>query len=156
MLALVTTYTVLLSFHIFAAVVWVGGALVLQVLAFFALRSKLPGRRAEFAREVEWVGTRIFLPTSLALLGLGFWLIHEGGWDYKLWIVLGLAGIAFSIVVGAAFLGPQSKRLAGLIEAEGPDSAVVAAKIRQLLLVSRVELVILVLLVFDMVLKPGT
>ncbi|CAN5341612.1 hypothetical protein BH18ACT12_BH18ACT12_23410 [soil metagenome] len=53
---------------------------MINVLSFFALRSKLPGRRAEFAREVEWVGTRIFTPASRILLGLGFWLIYDLDW----------------------------------------------------------------------------
>ena len=78
MIAIVTTYTVLLSFHILAAVVWVGGAFVLQILALFALRSQLPGRKAEFACEAEAVGLRVIAPTSLVLLGLGCSLIHEG------------------------------------------------------------------------------
>ena len=60
---------------------------------------------------------RLFAPTSLVLLGLGFWLIHEGHWPYKLWIVLALIGFALSFVTGIAFLGPESKRIANAIEA---------------------------------------
>jgi uncharacterized membrane protein len=156
MIAIVTTYTLLLAFHIFAAVVWVGGALMLNLLALLALRSKLPGRRAEFAREAELVGMRLFAPTSLVLLGLGFWLIHEGHWNYDLWIVLALIGFALSFVTGIAFLGPEAKRIANAIESQGPESPEVASRIDRVLLVSRIELLILVLLVFDMVLKPGT
>jgi uncharacterized membrane protein len=127
-----------------------------QTPALFALRSELPGRKAEFAREAEAVGLRVFAPASLVLLGLGFWLIHEGSWPYDTWIVLALIGFGFSFVTGIAFLGPESKRIAAAIDADGPDSPAVVSRIRRVLVVSRIELAILVLLVFDTVPKPGT
>jgi hypothetical protein len=72
-----TGYDWLKTFHVFLAVVWVGGAVILNLLAVFALRSPLPGRKAEFAREAAWVGTRVFTPASLVLLGLGFWMVYD-------------------------------------------------------------------------------
>ena len=50
----------------------------------------------------------------------------------------------------------ESKRIANAIESQGPESPEVTRRINRVLLVSRTELLILVLLVFDMVLKPGT
>jgi hypothetical protein len=70
--------------------------------------------------------------------------------------VLALIGFGLSFVTGIAFLGPGSKRIADAIESQGPESPEVARRINRVLLVSRTELLILVLLVFDMVLKPGT
>src|SRR5205085_4613482 len=97
-----------------------------------------------------------FMPSALALLGFGFWLIHEGSLPYDLWIVLGLVGLAFSFLTGVAFLAPQSKRLHDEIGRLGADAPEVKARIGRVLLVSRIEAVILVLLVFDMVIKPGS
>jgi uncharacterized membrane protein len=151
----VTTYEWVKAFHVLAAVIWVGGAVVIQILALFALRSKLPGRKAEFAREAEWVGMRIFLPTTLLLIGLGFYLVHDGHWGYHLWVILALVGFGLSFVTGLFFLGPESGRIAKAIDAQGPDAAEVTTRIKRILAVSRVEVAILVLLVFDMVLKPG-
>jgi hypothetical protein len=128
---------------------------MVQFFALLALRSPLPGRAAEFAGEAERIGMRVFMPSSLALLGLGFWLIHEGQWDYKLWIILALVGFAASFLTGIGFLAPQSKRLHDEIGRLGADAPEVQARIRRVLTVSRIEAVILVLLVFDMVIKPG-
>jgi hypothetical protein len=50
----------------------------MQALAFLALRSPLPGRKAESAGEAEIVGLRLFMPASLVLLALGFCLVYEG------------------------------------------------------------------------------
>jgi uncharacterized membrane protein len=155
MMLAVTTYEWVKAFHVLAAVVWVGGAAMVQVLALFALRSKLPGRKAEFAREAEWVGMKIFLPSTLLLVALGFYLVHDGHWGYHLWVILALVGFGLSFVTGLFFLGPESGRIAKAIEAEGPDSETVALRIKRILVVSRIEVAILVLLIFDMVIKPG-
>jgi uncharacterized membrane protein len=155
MMLAVTTYEWVKAFHVLAAVVWVGGAAMVQVLALFALRSKLPGRKAEFAREAEWVGMKIFLPSTLLLVALGFYLVHDGHWGYHLWVILALVGFGLSFVTGLFFLGPESGRIAKAIETEGPDSEAVALRIKRILVVSRIEVAILVLLIFDMVIKPG-
>jgi len=151
----VTSYQVALTVHILAAVIWVGGALMLQILSVLALRSSLPGRTAEFAGEAEVVGTRLFLPTSLILLGLGFYLVHSGHWGYHLWVWLALMGFAFSFLTGFGFLAPESKRIKNLLETQGPESSEAKDRIKRILMISRVEAVILILIVVDMVLKPG-
>ena len=149
-----TGYDWLKAFHVFLAVVWVGGAVLLNILALFALRSPLPGRKAEFAREAAWVGTRIFTPASLALVALGFWMIYDLDWGYPLWIVLGLVAFGLSFLLGVAFLGPRSAKTAKVVERFGPDSPEAAGQIRRVVAVARIDLAILVLVLFDMVLKP--
>jgi uncharacterized membrane protein len=64
-------YNALKFVHVLAAVVWVGGACIVQVYAFLALRTEDPGRVASFAADTEFVGMRVFLPSSLILLGSG-------------------------------------------------------------------------------------
>jgi hypothetical protein len=46
---------------------------------------------------------------------------YSPAWELtQLWVILGLVGIANTIVVGAAFLGPESGRLGRLAEERGP------------------------------------
>ncbi|MDQ3954978.1 MAG: DUF2269 domain-containing protein [Actinomycetota bacterium] len=150
-------YELLKTIHVFFAVIWVGGAATTQVLATRLSRANEPVRLAAFAKDVEFVGTRIFTPSSVVVLGAGIWMVAISGWNFTdLWIVLGLIGIAFSATVGAAFLGPESGRIGKLIEAKGPDDAEVTARLRRIFLVSRVELVVLLLIVINMVVRPGT
>ena len=128
MALLTTTYQWLLTVHILAAVVWVGGAFTLQVMAIRVVRDPDPARLAAFARDTEVVGMRVFLPASLVLLLFGFWLVHEGNWSLSEgWLTFGLIVIGISIVTGAGFLGPESGRIARVIEAEGPASSRCAA-----------------------------
>jgi len=151
-----TTYQWYLAVHILAAVIWVGGAFTIQLLVLRATRPNAPLQVGTLATEVEWVGTRFFIPSSLVLVIMGFLLIHEGNWDWKLWLVFALIVWIASFLVGAAFLGPQAKKLGEDVERYGADSAQATERLQRLFLVSRVELVFLILVVLDMALKPGS
>lgn len=155
-LATIETYDVYLAVHILAAVVWVGGALVVQLFAFRATRSGDGARVATFAEDAEFVGMRFFLPSALVLVVFGFLLAGKGNWDWDFWLVSALIVWIASFVVGAAFLGPESGRIARAIERHGVDSAEAQDRLRRIFLVSRIELVFLILVVLDMALKPGS
>ena len=153
---MLSLYTVLLAVHIIAAIVWVGGGLALQILGTRLQRANEPVRLAAFARDVEWVGTRIFTPASLLLLLAGIWLVIEGEWGFEsLWIILAILAFLYSFVSGAFFIGPTSKKLGARLERSGPEDPEVQAGIARIFLMSRVELVILFLIVIDMAIKPG-
>lgn len=153
-----THYTALKFVHVLSAVVWVGGACTAQVYGLLAARTNDPVKVASFAKDTEFVGTRIFLPSSLILLVSGMFTLHDssGLWSYSQgWVQFGLVIIALSIVVGAAYLGPEAGRIARATERSGVESPEVQARIQRIFLVSRIELVLLLAVVFDMVVKPG-
>lgn len=156
---IVSTYTSLKFVHVLSAVVWVGGASTLQA---FAMRISTSGdglRMATFAKDAEYVGTRIYLPSSIIVLISGIFTIHESGgsWSYsQTWVQIGLAMIVVSIAIGAGFIGPEAGRVARAIEQHGPASEEARYHINRIFLVSRFELVLLLIVIFDMVTKPGT
>jgi uncharacterized membrane protein len=150
-----TLYNWLKFFHVLAAITWVGGAIALQVLGTRIYRAGNRERLYEMAGDFEFIGTRVFTPASLLLLGLGIWMVIIGPWNFGMtWIDLGLAMFAYSFVSGAFYLGPQLTRVKAIAAAEGPASEQVTILVRRLFVVSRVELTFLVLIVLDMVLKP--
>jgi uncharacterized membrane protein len=155
----VNTYTSLKFVHVLSAVVWVGGACTLQA---FAIRITGGGdglRMAAFAKDAEYVGNRIFLPSSIILLVSGVFTIREssGAWSYdETWVQIGLAMIVVSIAIGAGVIGPEAGRVARAIEQHGPASDQARHHINRIFLVSRFELVLLLFVIFDMVTKPGT
>jgi uncharacterized membrane protein len=152
-----SSYELLLFAHVLAAVVWVGGALSLQVLAIRAERSADGGRVANFATEAEWVGSRVFLPSSIVLLLAGIGLTLEGDWGFTTpWVLLGLIAYGLSALTGSLFLGPESGRIGKMIADVGPQDPDVLARIKRIFLVSRIELVVLLFIVFDMTVKPGS
>jgi uncharacterized membrane protein len=150
-----TWYTFFKSLHVLAAVVWVGGALTLQVLAFRILRTNDARRMAEFAKDSEFIGMRVFLPATWVLLLAAIGVMVNLHWSWgQNWVVFGLIAWIASFVVGAGFLGPESGRIGKIIEREGPESPEAQWRIRRILLISRAELVVLLAVVLNMVVKP--
>ena len=148
-------YELLKTIHVLGAVVWVGGGVMAQLLAFRIRRTNDTGRMAAFAKDSEWIGTHVFLPASLLLLAMGIWMVVDV-WSFSdLWIVIGIVGMLFSVLTGSLFLGPESKRLGTLMEDPNADQGAIASRIDRILLISRIELVVLLLVVADMVIKPG-
>jgi len=146
-----------LAIHILLAVAWVGSDIAIQI---FVIRARMagPDRLAYLASEIEWYGTRVLLPASLALVVVGFILLHVSAGAYDLgqgWVAFGLAGWLFSAIVGSAYLGPESGRLGKLVEERGPEDPEYQRRLSRVFMVSRIELVILILVVLDMAVKPG-
>lgn len=136
----------------------VGGSnTAIQIFVIRALRAG-PARVMYFAREVEWYGTRVLLPTALALVILGFILLHESSGAYdpgQGWVLFGFLVWVFSTIVGAGYLGPESGRLSTLVDERGPEDPEYQRSLRRIFFVSRIELLLLVLAVLDMTIKPG-
>ena len=143
--------------HVSFAVTWVGGGRIAQFFALRALGSGSAERMALFAADVRWIGDRVLVGSALGafLSGLGlvwnaaFWTI---GTD---WIVIGLILFAVTFLSGALFFGPEAGRISKQIEAEGPASPAVQERIRRILVLTRIDLVVLFLIIFDMVVKPS-
>jgi uncharacterized membrane protein len=150
-----TWYTFFKSLHVVVATIWVGGAFIIQAYAFRILRSNDARRTADFAKDTEIVSMRVFIPSTwiLFLAAIGMMLNLDLSWGQN-WIVLGLISWALSFVVGAGFLGPESGRISKIVGSEGPESPAAQARIRRILLVSRLELVILLTVIVNMVVKP--
>jgi uncharacterized membrane protein len=151
------TYKWLLAFHILLAVVWVGSNTAIQIFVIRALRAG-PDRLAYFASEIEWYGTRVLIPSSLTLVILGFILLHDSSGAYDLgqgWVTFGFVVWILSFISGATYLGPESGRLSKMAEERGPDDPEYKRRIKRIFMVSRIELLLLVLVVLDMTVKPG-
>jgi uncharacterized membrane protein len=150
-------YEFLLFFHISMAVIWVGGGATIQFFALRILKASDPMRLADFARDVEWLSTRVFIPSSLLAFLSGVLLVIEAeflgfGDD---WIVIGLILFAATFLAGALFFGPESGRIGKLIETEGPTAPAVQARIQRILALTRADLMLLFLIIFDMSVKPA-
>src|SRR5437764_13777706 len=150
-----TWYTFFKSVHVTAAAVWFGGALMIQAFAFRIVRTGDARRQAEFAKDSEVVGMRVFIPATwiLFLAGIGMMVNLPWSWGQN-WIVFGLIAFALSFIVGAGFLGPEGGRIAAVIERDGPGSPEAQARINRILLISRCELVVLLAVIVNMVVQP--
>jgi len=151
-----STYEFLLFGHLLAAIAWVGGGLMVQM---FYVRARVAGPAAvgRFAKDVEWIGMRFTTPAAALVVVFGVLLVIDSDfYEFsQFWITAALVMFAASFITGVTFLGPESGRIGKMVEERGADDPDAQARIARILVVSRIELTLLVLIVLDMVLKPG-
>jgi uncharacterized membrane protein len=148
-------YFVFKAIHVTFAVIWVGGGTLLAILGLMAERQRDPVALANIARQAALVGQRVFSPAAVVVLVMGIAMMTNGSLDWnQFWVSFGLLGFLSSLVVGIGFLAPQSRRVSTLIESDGVESAAAQAGIAKILVLARYDMAVLLLVVFDMVLKP--
>ena len=149
------TGTDILKFlHVFFAIVWVGGGVMFQFLLARA-KSVGPEMVGHFNSLAEWTSNRVFMPASFLTLGFGIATVIAGGYEWnEMWINVGFAGFFLSAIIGMAVLGPTSKKMKALVAERGPNDPVVTHMGRRLDLFGKIDLIILIAVVFMMVTKP--
>jgi uncharacterized membrane protein len=148
-------YLAFKAVHVVAAVLWVGGGTLLTLMAIVAERTDEPRRLLEVARQAEWAATRLFVPASFILLGMGIAMTINGDLDWgQFWLVFGLVAWAISTAIGIGFLTPRINALNRLLEEAGPDDPSIPAAIQPILLAARLDIALLLLIVVDMTVKP--
>jgi uncharacterized membrane protein len=152
-----TVYDWLKLIHVLAAITWVGGAIFVQIYATRLLRQREPLRLAGFAKDIGELGMKVFMPASLTVVLGGIVLvIYAPFMDFTdAWIALGLIGAAATFLTGAFVIGPESGKLGALAQERGPEDAEVQRRIERIFKISRIDLGVILLVVVDMVLKPG-
>jgi uncharacterized membrane protein len=150
-------YDTLKFVHILAAITWIGSGIFVQLEATKLRRANDQVRLAAFGKDIASWGTRLFMPASLVVLvmGLSLVLYSHLGFSHT-WIWLGLIGYAATFVTGAFFIGPTSGKLAAMSETTPPDDPGVQAAMARIFAISRIDQVVLILVVADMVFKPGS
>jgi uncharacterized membrane protein len=152
-----TVYDWLKLIHVLAAIVWVGGGIFVQIYATKLMREKQSLKLAGFARDIGELGMKVFMPAALTVVLSGIVIvIYTPLMDFTdAWIALGLIGAAATFLTGAFVIGPTSGKLGELAQERGPEDAEVQERIRRLFTISRIDQAVILLVVVDMVLKPG-
>jgi uncharacterized membrane protein len=148
-------YLAIVFIHVFAAMVWVGGAFFFQVKIAQLRKANDMAGFLQVGRDAERIGQRVFMPAAVVVLLAGIATVWYGPYAFELWILLALVGIVATALTGAIYLGPQGGRLAKLAEERGADDPQVVAARDRLIMVSRIDYAVLVLIVLDLVFKPG-
>jgi uncharacterized membrane protein len=152
----VTIYELWLFLHLSAAMVWIGGAVAVQVFAALAKASGDPARSAALGKDTGVVARWLFMPASLVVLVSGILLVNEGSWDWDEWfVVLGLVGWAVVSFTAFGYLSRSLSRVGMRMATEGP-SPELGAEMNRLILLARTLIVVLFVVVLVMVVKPGT
>lgn len=149
-----TLYNLFKFLHVGAAIVWVGGVVVLTVV-----NARLVGERDGAARELvsrqsEFVGRTVLGPSALVTLLAGFALMGLLGGGFRLWTVWGLVGVFGSMALGAIFVGRASREFADLSTAADPDPVRLVTVHRRIVVLSVINVGLLLSTVWAMIFKP--
>jgi uncharacterized membrane protein len=145
--------TLLKFVHISAALIWVGGGFVMVLGGIARARHASPEDQLAHIRTVAFLGTRLFMPASIATLASGVALLLAAGWGWQPFTILGLAGIVFTAAFGALVLGPSSDKAAKTAEAWGAVSAL--PLVRRVYRLAGLDYAVQFAIIFLMVVKPG-
>ena len=149
------TFEVWKLVHILAAMVWVGGAVMAQVFAV-RLSKAPPEHRLQFAKDMKFVTAWVFTPAAVVVFLAGSLALEEVRpiFDYdQTWILIGMSGVLIGFLFAVAFAVPQTRKAIRAVESGDPQAA--GPIIRRIALSARVILVILLVVVWAMVVKPG-
>jgi len=148
-------YSLFKAVHVTFALLWVGGGLLLAILALLAERKDDPEEILIVARQAAFVGERIFAPAGLIVFVMGIAMMINTDWGWgEFWVIVGLVGYAATFVTGLGVLSPLAKKIAASAAEHGPTAPETLALIRKILLVARFDIAVLLIVVLDMVTKP--
>jgi uncharacterized membrane protein len=141
------------------AVLWVGGGATLALIAIMTMRLNDPIRLAQFAHQAGKIGERLYAPASLLVLLFGIAMMTNDfgqlAWDWDMtFIVIALVGWAVTFITGFFWIRPTVAKLAKVIDDRGPTDPEAQEIIRRVLFVTRIDVLILLFIVFDMTAKP--
>jgi uncharacterized membrane protein len=135
--------------HVLAAMGWLGGILTLHASAIAARRR---GDALGFARSLRFVGPAVLAPSTAAVVAFGIWLVVDSPlWAFdQTWVWLALVLLGAALAVGAGYLSR-----AGIAAGKAADEALASEHLARWLRGVRVLLVLLAVVTWDMVVKPG-
>ena len=147
----------LLLIHIAAAAVWVGGGFTFAVIGLRARRSGDAALLLSFGRTLQYVGTRVLGPAMVVLLLAGIALVFAQARSFtEPWILVAIGGFLIAFALGAGFGARAGIGLARAVDAPSPDPAAIASLVGLWLRGYGLVLAILVIVLWDMVFKPGS
>ncbi|HTV70682.1 MAG TPA: DUF2269 family protein [Rhizobiaceae bacterium] len=146
-------YSIVKFAHVFAAILWLGGGFTILIMGALAERSG-PDAMLANLKTTNALGLLLFMPASLATLITGLVMATVWTGFSDLWIIIGMAGAAWTFVTGAFFIKPVGEKIQALVETEGMSPAVLEMG-RRLTRVARFDYAVMVVIIADMVMKPG-
>lgn len=152
-----TLYEWLVLGHILAAIVWVGGGIMDLMVSRRIAASGEPIAEKAFTGVQAWTGARVFGPAAVSVLVFGFLLVwRSDAWTFgQPWVWLSLILTVAMLLTGALYFGPEAGRIEKLADERGVDDAEVRRRTSRAEQISNLEVVVMVVVVFLMVFKPG-
>ena len=152
-----TLRNILLFIHLLAAFTWVGGAILLNILARRALKSGDPAAVIGRVNTADFAAKAVFNPAGGIVLLAGIALVLESDvYDFSMaWILFAIAVVVGSAILGGVDYSRRIKELYAAAEERGPAAPEIAKSFNTVLGVANVETIFLLAVAWAMIFKPG-
>jgi hypothetical protein len=154
-------YELVLCLHVLSAFTLVAGVVVAGV-GFEVARRQQGSAEIALLLGLTRIGALLVMAGALGAAGFGLWLVDLGDWGYGTpWVDVAIALLTTSTVVGAV-AGQPAKRARRLARRLAADRQPPSAELRSLLdgraalFLNYCSAVILVGIIVDMLVKPGS
>ena len=147
-------YELLLSLHVLAIATWFGSNLAITAMSFQAIKTSAEAFGSIVVPAGKWAG-KAHPIAGVVLLLTGFAMVADADYDWDAWLIIALVGLVVTMGLGGALIGRTADALIKRIEGGAMTAEELTDGGRKLLLYTRIELVLLVLIIVDMVAKPG-
>lgn len=140
--------------HVLSAMVWLGGGFLLSIVGARARTSDRPDAIPDFGQSLTYIGTRVLLPATVGTLVFGIWMVLiDAQWNFgQFWVLLAIGLFIVAFLIGAIFMG----RVGMQLQKVGAQNMTEAkALLGRWLVGYRVLLLVLLIIVWDMIFKPG-
>ncbi|HSG79860.1 MAG TPA: DUF2269 family protein [Acidimicrobiia bacterium] len=149
-------HEVLKFVHVAAAIVWVGGAVTLELFGGRTARRGDTGAVVAFSEDAQVIGRIYGLATAL-VLAMGIWMVIDSpAIEFSdAWILISLILTAVMFVAGPGFFEPTAKKIGAAAAEHGGDAPQTKALISRMMVVGRLDSLVAFFIVWLMVVKPG-
>jgi hypothetical protein len=120
-----THYQLWVFLHVASVIVWVGAGTTLALATLYAQRAADQPLEA-VTGFADWLGPRVFGPSSLAALVFGIVAVRSGHWGSPLWVRLGIGAFAVEFLLNLAVRLPLQRRVRNGGTASGGAAAALA------------------------------
>ncbi len=150
-----TLYDWLLFGHVLGAMVWLGGLATLTLFGTQVRRSGDAAAVGRFVGSLRVIGPVLLTPAVVLVFVFGVWMVGDSAaWDLgQRWVRLALGLFVLAFVIGAAFQSRTAVLAQCAVDANDDREAV--HQLRRWSWGMLVILILLLLITWDMVFKPG-
>ena len=146
-------YPWILFIHITGVVIYVGGDILLNVLAF---RASEKSNIEEFLSIANSASPVIGTGAILTILGGVGLVLYSAAWSFlSFWIVAGLVMLVIAGTAESVYFKMKLKRISLLLSTQGPETPEITTSLYRLVRVGAVINVLFIIVIWLMIFKPA-
>ena len=149
--------TLLLYGHIVGAILWIGGAVMFNILTARLRKAGDAGQVAQLMQESEWLGKTFYPAVATWVLATGVTMVLTTGYEFKdLFVAVGIAVVIASGALGGVYYAKETQAIVEGARANGLEHPDVRQRLDRIRLISWLEIAALLLVELLMVYRAGS